>query len=93
MNYTAVSGTNNEHDIIIYALSTCPHCSNAKNYFRARDYAFRFINVDKATHDEKREVTLFLKEHDLPIAFPVIRIDDSVILGFDEKEIEFNLQA
>jgi glutaredoxin-like protein NrdH len=93
VNYTAVTGTNHDHDIIIYALSTCPHCSNAKKYFHARNYAFRYINVDEATRDEKREITLFLKEHNLPIAFPVIRIDESVILGFDEKEIESSLKA
>ena len=93
MNYTEVTGTNHDHDITIYALSTCPHCSNAKKYFRERNYAFRFIDVDKATHEEKREVTIFLKEHNLPIAFPVIRIDDAVILGFDKEEIESNLNS
>ena len=93
MNYTAVSGKNRDHDIIVYALSTCPHCTNTKNYFKKKDYAFKYINVDQATRDEKREVTIFLKEHNLPIAFPVIRIDDAVILGFDEKEIDSNLKA
>ena len=91
MNLTNVPGTIKEHDIIVYALSTCPHCTNAKNYFTERKIEYKYINVDQATRDEKREVTLFLKEHNLPIAFPVIAIDDFVLLGFDPNEIEKRL--
>ena len=88
MNYTRVLGESNEHVVIVYSLSTCPHCTDAKNYFMKNKISFKYINLDQASRDEKREVTIFLKEHNLPIAFPVITIDDNVIQGFDQTEIE-----
>lgn len=88
MNYTSVPGSSNEHKITVYSLSTCPHCTNAKNYLAEKKISFKYINVDHATRDEKREITQFLKQHNLPIAFPVITIDDTIIQGFKPQEIE-----
>ena len=88
MNYNSVPGSSNEHNVTIYALSTCPHCTKAKNYFSEKKISYKYINVDLATRDEKREVALFLKKHNMPIAFPVIVIDEAVIQGFNLNEIE-----
>ena len=88
MNYTSVPGASNEHEVKVYSLSTCPHCTDAKNYFKKKKISFKYLDLDKATRDEKREITLFLKGHNLPIAFPVIAIDDDVIQGFDQAKIE-----
>ena len=88
MNYVSVKGSDDTHDIIIYALSTCPHCNNAKKFLKEHGISYRYINVDEATREEKREVTLFLKSHDIPIVFPVIVVDDNIIVGFDESALE-----
>jgi glutaredoxin len=88
VRYTKVQGANKNHSIHLYSLSTCPYCTNAKKYLKVRDIAFEFIDVDTATRDEKREVTLFLKQNNLPIAFPVITIDGKMITGFNKGKID-----
>ena len=93
MKYTKVPGSFNKHKVIVYSLTTCRHCINAKNYLKEKNIAFKYINSDEASRYEKREISQFLRKHDLPLAFPVIVIDGSVLLGFDEKEIEAQLNA
>ena len=93
MKYTKVPGSFNKHKVIVYSLTTCRHCINAKNYLKEKNIAFKYINSDEVPRYEKREISPFLRKHDLPFAFPVIVIDDSVLLGFDEKEIEAQLNA
>lgn len=88
VKYTKVPGAFNKHKVIVYSLTTCRHCIDAKNYLKEKNIAFKYINSDEAPRDEKREISQFLRKHDLPLAFPVIVIDDSVLLGFNEKEIE-----
>lgn len=41
---------------------------------------YSYLDMDKASKDDKREVILFLKEHKLPIAFPVVLIDEETII-------------
>jgi glutaredoxin len=47
--------------------------------------------VDTATRDEKREITLFLKQNNMPISFPVITIDDNIMTGFNKEELDILL--
>jgi len=91
VRYTKVPGANKNHIVNVYSLTTCPFCANAKKYLKERDIAFKFIDVDTATRDEKREITLFLKQNNLPISFPVITIDDNIMTGFNKEEIDILL--
>ena len=93
MNYVEVNGSDDAHEIILYSLTTCPHCTSAKQYLKEKGLAFKYINVDKATRDEKREVSRLLKANNLPIAFPVLIIDEDVIQGFDPELIEESLMC
>ena len=87
MNFTTVSGHGDAHDVILYSLSTCSHCNEAKKFLQEKDQSFRYINVDEATRDEKQEITKFLISNNLPIAFPVLIIDEKVIQEFKPDEI------
>jgi glutaredoxin-like protein NrdH len=88
VNYLKVPGSDNTHEITVYSLTTCPHCNAVKQYLKDKGLSFKYLNMDEATHDEKREVTLFLKAHKLQIAFPMVIIDEKVLQGFDVKMME-----
>lgn len=92
VNYTEVNGSDDTHDITVYSLTTCPHCTNVKKYLKEKGFSYKYLNVDESSHDEKREVTLLLKANHLPIAFPLIIIDDNVIQGFNQKLIDKHLK-
>ena len=69
--------------MFVFALSTCGWCKRTKEFLRENDVAFEYVDVDKCTLEEKREVGRLLQEKDAPLGFPVTIVDDEVvILGF-----------
>lgn len=70
-------------DIIIYSTPTCPHCILAKSYFDGKKVPY--TNIDVAKDSEKAEEMIKLSGQ---MSVPVIKIDNQVLVGFDEKEIE-----
>lgn len=70
----------------IYSTSWCPDCIKAKKYFDMKGVNYADINVaDK--HEEREEVYKVSGQRTVP----VIQINDSVIVGFDKKLIDREL--
>ncbi|MCW3990893.1 MAG: glutaredoxin family protein [Candidatus Bathyarchaeota archaeon] len=87
MTTVRVEGERSEHGVFVFALSTCGWCKRTKEFLRENDVAFEYVDVDKCTMDEKREVGRILKERDLPLGFPVTIVDDEVVIsGFKPDE-------
>ena len=82
-----VDGSKSDHNVYLFALSTCGWCKRTKEFFRTNDIAFEYVDVDKCTLEEKHEVGRLLDERDAPMGFPVTIVDDEVvILGFKPDE-------
>jgi glutaredoxin len=82
-----VNGGKSDHNVFLFALSTCGWCKRTKEFLRENDVAFEYIDVDKCTLDEKREVGRLLKEKDAQLGFPVTIVDDDVVItGFKPDE-------
>jgi glutaredoxin len=91
--YTAVEGTKRDHDITVFALSTCGFCKRAMAFLNANSVAYRFIYVDQIPLETKTEIKRILKEiyHD-DIAFPFATIDGkSHLVGFIEPDWKLSL--
>jgi glutaredoxin 3 len=72
--------------IKIYSTSWCPDCIKAKKYFNMKGVKYSEINVaDK--HEDREEVYRVSGQRTVP----VIQINDSVIVGFDKKLIDKEL--
>lgn len=83
-----MEGVNEGHRVRLYALSTCSWCRRVKDFLGERGVAHEYVYVDLCSRDEKREVTMFLKEHNLPLTFPLTVVDESVfITGYRPKEL------
>jgi glutaredoxin len=76
-----VDGGKSDHGVFMFALSTCGWCKRTKEFLRENDVAFEYIDVDKCTLEEKREVGRLLKERDVPLGFPVTIVDDDVVIS------------
>ena len=82
-----VDGGKSDHSVYLFALSTCGWCKRTKEFLRENDVAFEYIDVDKCTLEEKREVGQLLKEKDAKLDFPVTIVDDDVVItGFKPDE-------
>jgi len=92
MNPVKVDGKRNEPKLFLYTLSTCGWCKKTKEFLKDNEMAYEYVDVDKITKDEQKEVVAELKKRDAPLAFPVIIVDDEkVISGFKKQAIEETL--
>ncbi len=68
--------------VIIYSTPTCHFCHAAKAFFSEHNVDFKDINV--AQDLEKRKEMIDMTGQ---MGVPVIRIEDDVIVGFDEEKL------
>jgi len=81
MNVIKVEGENDAHKVFIYALTTCGWCKKTKEFFAKNGVAYQYVDIDKATIDEKREIGTRLQELNVPLGFPVTVIDDETVIS------------
>jgi glutaredoxin-like protein NrdH len=88
MQTTKVDGKNKKNKVFIYTLSTCGWCKKTKELLKENEIAHEYLDLDKSNKDDQKVAVEELKAKNLPIAFPIIIInDDKVIQGFKKDEI------
>ncbi len=70
-------------EVTVYSTPTCPWCVKAKEFLKANKVDFKEVNV---AEDEKGKEEMIEKSGQMGV--PVIVIDDTVIVGFDEDELK-----
>ncbi len=88
LTYTSVSGSSANHEITVYALSTCGFCKRALAFLNARSIAYRYVYMDLVPLDTKNAAKKALKERfKEDVAFPFAVIDgDKHLVGFIEPD-------
>lgn len=72
-----------EKTVTIYSTPTCHHCEAAKSFMN--DNNVKFTDVDVSTDAEQRQ---YMIEMTGQMGVPVIRINDDVVVGFDEDKVK-----
>jgi len=77
-----------EKNVKVYSTPTCPWCRKAKEYLTEKGVQFTDFNVaeDRGKLQEMVELTG-------QRGVPVIMIDDHMIVGFDQNNIDEHLAA
>lgn len=70
------------HKVIIYTTPSCVYCKMTKEFFAKNNVAYEERNV--ATDMKAREEML---EKSQQLGVPVIDVDDTIIIGFDKKNL------
>lgn len=86
-------GTRRDHDIMIFALSTCGFCKRALSFLDANGFAYRYLYVDLIPLDTKNAIKQELRErfHE-SVAFPFAVIDNEHhLVGFIEADWRLTL--
>lgn len=87
-----VAGSIKDHDLVLFAISTCPHCRNARGFLDNNDIAYRFVYLDLLKGDEQSEVLSKAEQYNPRRSFPTLVIDDDqVLVGFTEQDWRSNL--
>ena len=89
MKYIKVSGTNKNHRVRLFALSTCGWCKKTKTLFESLDVAYEYVDVDQLSGDDLQEAREELRKYNPRMSHPTTVIDNgkSVIIGFKEDEL------
>lgn len=72
----------------IYSTKTCPWCHKAKDFLKEKNIEFEDFDVSS---DEKARNELVEKSGQMGV--PVLDIDGTIIIGFDQGAIEKALKA
>lgn len=88
LQFVKKDGNRADHDIVVYALSTCGFCKRALAFLDEKGFAYRYIYVDQIPFETKAEIKKLLKERfNENVAFPFVVIDDSAhLVGFIEPD-------
>jgi glutaredoxin 3 len=68
--------------VIVYSTSTCPWCDRAKEFLKQNNVEFEERNA-QLNPDYANE----LQEKSGGVGVPVLDIDGTIIIGFNEKKI------
>ena len=70
-------------NIKVYSTPTCPWCTVAKKYLSSKNVAFEDVDVSS---DRTAAMEMISKSGQRGV--PVIEIDNNIIVGFDQSQID-----
>jgi len=88
IEYTTVQLANSDHDVEVYALSTCGFCKRALKFLDDNQISHRYVHVDLIDIATKNKVKELLKERfNTHVSFPFAIIDNQeTLIGFLEPD-------
>ncbi len=75
-------------DVQLYALSTCSHCRDTKEFLNQCGVAYDCVDVDKLDLEQRKKVLEEIKQINPQCAFPTLVVGGKVIVGFKKEEIK-----
>ncbi|MFP4331052.1 MAG: glutaredoxin family protein [Alkalispirochaetaceae bacterium] len=90
LSFTHVEGSRTEHEVVLYALSTCAFCKKGIDFLSDSGVDFKYIYLDELDIEVKREVKSELKsQFDNLVVFPVLVVDNKrALTGFTKDQWE-----
>jgi glutaredoxin len=80
MQTTKVSGKNNKHHVLVYAISTCGWCKRAKKFLKDNKIEYEYVDIDLINNDVKEEIKKDITTRGGPLAYPTLIIDGKILL-------------
>jgi glutaredoxin len=88
MDRVKVEGSKKDHQVLLYALSTCGWCKMTKAFLKDNSIEFEYIDVDKLDANDKETVNKDIKNRGGRLAFPTLIIDNkTLITGLKKDQI------
>ena len=74
--------------VFLYALSTCYYCQKAKKFLNENNIEFEFVDVDLQEGEGKQKLIDAVLDLTGDVKFPVIKIGDKHVVGFNEDKLK-----
>jgi len=93
MNKIKVSGKNNKHKVIVYALSTCAWCKMTKKFLSDSGVEYEFVDVDLVNAQDHEKIRDDIVKKGGEPSYPTTIVDNKiVILGFRKDLLQKALE-
>ena len=87
MQLSKIPGKQNQHKVILYALSTCVWCKMTKQFLKDSDVEFEYIDVDLCEEEEKQKIRQHIQSKGGPLSYPTTIVDDKVVITGFRKDL------
>ena len=74
-----VSGKNNSNHVFLYTLSSCGWCNKTKKFLKDHDVEYEFVDVDRSTEDERKDIIRKILDKNGRLSYPAIIINDTTV--------------
>ncbi len=71
----------------VYALSTCIHCRNCKDFLTEMGVNYECVHVDQLTGEERKLIVEEVRKLNPSVSFPTVVVGDKVLVGFKKEEL------
>ncbi|WGM90622.1 MAG: glutaredoxin [Candidatus Bathyarchaeota archaeon] len=80
METIKVSGNNNKHHVLVYAISTCGWCKRAKNFLKENDVEYEYVDIDVLNNEDKEKIKQDIITRGGPLVYPTLIIDNKILI-------------
>jgi len=89
MDIVRVPGTRKDHKVLLYAISTCGWCKQAKTFLQNHGIEYEYIDIDKCSKEDLEKVKEDVIKRGGPLNFPTFVIDDKILItGFRQDKLK-----
>ena len=93
MPFSKVQGKNNQHKVVIYALSNCVWCKMTKQYLKDNNIEYEYLDVDTCSPQEKEQARQKILNKGGNLSYPTTIVDDKeLITGFRKDQLKEALE-
>ena len=76
----------------VYALSTCIHCKNTKEFLKECGVDFDCVDVDTLSGEEREKIINEVKKINPELTFPTVVIGNKIVVGFKKEQLKDALE-
>jgi glutaredoxin-like protein NrdH len=80
MQIIRVPGKNNNHKVLLYAISTCGWCKRAKQFLKDNNVEFEYVDIDLCNMADKQKIRQDIQSRGGTLAYPTLIIDEKILL-------------
>jgi len=89
MQFSKVSGKQNKHKVVLYALSTCVWCKMTKQFLKDNNVEFEYIDVDLCEEEDKQKIREQIQSKGGNLSYPTTIVDDNIVItGFRKDKLK-----
>ena len=89
MSFSKVSGKKIDHEVTLYALSTCVWGKMTKQFLNDNNIEYEYIDVDLCEDEDKQKIHQLILSKGGALTYPTTIIDDKIVVtGFRKDQLK-----